>query len=491
MPRKNHIAKLIVALDSAVDWFIPASLANDNNARKQARLFLISHLLGPFIGNTVPVSLYVFDPTPRWDIGVLAVSITGFWVFPFVLRAIGNYNCLALLSIQNLTFCILWSCFFYGGVFSPTLPWVLTIPILAFFYIGGAARAQTIAIFMFAFDLVVFGLCSFLLDAPVNDIPHGAMQGLGVISTIAAAAYVSMMAVYYARAIASQTELEAVRRQQIETAESLRKATLAAERAGKAKSEFLAKMSHELRTPLNAVIGYSQMLLEEAEDTGDDEDVPDIERILAAGAHLLRLVNNVLDLSKIEAGHMELFLQDFSLEVVVQAAIEEVRREIGKNRNSLSVDIAGDIPAIHGDQAKTQNALSNLIQNAAKFTLDGSISIVCRKVPDTADDCFEIVVTDTGIGIEPRCLPHIFERFAVVNEETATKYGGTGIGLALTRELCRLMGGTVDAASEPGRGSTFTLTLPFVMDDGKRRPSVRGKARSEAPQASLYEKKAA
>lgn len=146
-------SQLTTALDCAVDWFIPASLAADKDLRKQARLFLISHLMGPFIGNTVPLSLYLFDPTPSWDIAILSLSITGFWMFPFILKAIGHYHTLALISIQNLMFCILWSCYFYGGVTSPTLPWVLTIPLLAFFYIGDSARLRYIVLAMFGGEL--------------------------------------------------------------------------------------------------------------------------------------------------------------------------------------------------------------------------------------------------------------------------------------------------------------------------------------------------
>lgn len=458
-----NIKTLVSSLDRAVEWFIPASVADGKELRKQARLFLISHLLGPFIGGTVPLSLYIFDPTPRWDIAVLAVSIAAFWIYPFVLRAVGHYHMLALASIQNLIFAILWSCFFYGGVTSPTLPWVLTIPMLAFFYIGSSRKAGYLALWMFAANISAFALFSFFLAAPANDIPIRAMQGLGIISTIAAAAYVSMMAVYYARAIASQAELEAVRRQQLTTAAHLRKATLEAERAGKAKSEFVAKMSHELRTPLNAVIGYSQMLLEEAEDTGEDEDVPDIERILSAGMHLLRLVNNVLDLSKIEAGQMELFLEDFSLETVVRASVEAVRTLNEDNSNRVMVEIAPDLSTLHGDQVKIQAVIANVVQNAAKYTANGQIGITCTRIRDASGDVARIEVRDTGIGIEAKNLPHIFERFAVVSDETSTRYGGTGIGLALTRELCRIMGGTIEAQSELGEGSTFILTLPVVM----------------------------
>lgn len=449
-------------LDQTVNWFIPPSIADDKELRKQARLFLISHLLGPFIGSSVPLAFYLFDPSPNWNIVVLAISIVGFWVFPFVLRAIGRYHLLALISIQNLMFCILWSCYFYGGVTSPTLAWVLTIPLLAFFYIGDSVKLRYAVLWMFAFNLAGFGLLYYLLPTPEHEIPIQAMHGLGLVSTAAAAAYVAMMAVYYGRALATQAELEAVVRQQRVTAHHLRTAAIEAERAGRAKAEFLAKMSHELRTPLNAVIGYSQMLLEDAEETGDDEDVPDIERIHAAGVHLLRLVNNVLDLSKIEAGRMDLFIEPFSLESTIRSAIEEARAQADENGNTIALTIAADLGTLRGDQTKTQMIVANVVRNAVKYTKDGSVEIICSKVLDGSQEMARIEVRDTGIGIDPKDLPTIFEQFASVNSERSSQYGGTGVGLALTRQLCRMMGATIDVASELGQGSTFGINLPLI-----------------------------
>lgn len=465
------ISRLTIMLDKAVDWFVPPSLQANKNLRKQARLFLLSHLLGPFIGNTVPLALYLFDPTPSWDIAVLAASITGFWIFPFVLRQTGRYNTLALVSIQNLMFCILWSCYFYGGVTSPTLPWVLTIPLLAFFYIGQSLSLRVWVLFMFAANSIGFGAVSYYMPAPEHGIPLPAMQGLGIVSTMAAAAYVAMMAVYYARSLASQAELEVVMRDQRTTAQHLRVAAAEAERASKAKAEFLAKMSHELRTPLNAVIGYSQMLLEEAADTGDTDDVPDIERIHAAGVHLLRLVNNVLDLSKIEAGHMELFLETFSLRAALDAAVGDVLGQAEQNGNVIHVSIDPGIPTLHGDLNKTQAVIFNVLRNACKYTENGTVDISCVPVVLAGSEAVRISIRDTGIGIDRKDLAHIFERFTVVEDESSSKYGGTGIGLALTRELCRIMGGMIEVDSELGKGSTFYITLPVHLEEGGQVPA--------------------
>lgn len=452
---KPFIAKLASKLDNLVDWFIPADIASDKDMRKQARLFLISHLLGPFIGNSVPLALFIFDPTPKFDIDILAISITSFWIYPFVLRQFGHYNLLALISIQNLIFCILWSCFFYGGVTSPTVPWVLTIPLLSFFYIGNSQPLRIAVLSIFAVNIAVFCFVYTIFPAPEHGIRSEDIQVLGLISTIAAAMYVTMMAVYYAKALASQSELEVVMRGHMLTAKDLRIATTEAVRASSAKSEFLAKMSHELRTPLNAVIGYSQMLLEEAIDEGDTENVADLERIHLAGQNLLKLVNNVLDLSKIEAGHMDVFFEEFSFPSLIDATAHKLQSFAQSRGNQLIVEIDKSVRVAFGDTIKVQTCLTNIIENAIKYTEDGVIHIACTL--STNGKRIIVQVTDTGIGIDAKDLPSLFEQFAVVDDQTSTKYGGTGVGLALTRKLCLMMGGDITVRTELGKGSCFTL----------------------------------
>src|ERR1700684_1550815 len=243
---KVKLAEMIAALDRLVNYFIPAAIAADRDARNRAHVFLVSHILGLFIGNVVPIALYVFDPAPGYEVVVLAISITAFWIFPFVLRAGAPYNPLALVSIQHLIFCILWSCYFYGGVTSPTLPWVLVIPLLAFFYLGSSTKLRLTFQAMFVVNVAIFGLFYFFGFHVNNSLPVAAMQGLGLVSTSAAAIYVAMMALYYAKIQASHSEIESEVRQHMATATALRAATEEAERASAAKAEFLAKMSHEL-----------------------------------------------------------------------------------------------------------------------------------------------------------------------------------------------------------------------------------------------------
>src|SRR5882724_6337119 len=214
---KATLSRMIVALDRLVNYFIPPQIAVDRDGRNRAHVFLVSHILGPFIGNVVPISIFVLDPSPGYDVAVLAISITSFWIFPFVLRAGAPYNPLALVSIENLIFCILWSCYFYGGVTSPTLAWVLVIPLLAFFYLGSSTRLRLIFQAMFVVNVAIFGLFYFFGFHVNNSLPVAAMQGLGLVSTTAAAIYVAMMALYYAKIQASHSEIESEMREHMAT----------------------------------------------------------------------------------------------------------------------------------------------------------------------------------------------------------------------------------------------------------------------------------
>jgi signal transduction histidine kinase len=447
-------------LERILEWFIPEDLAVEKETRKRVRIFLISHLFGPFIGNAVPAALYVLDPTPGYDVAVLALSITAFWVFPFVLRAFGHYNLLALLSVQNLIFCILWSCYFNGGVTSPTLPWVLTIPLLAFFYLGPVASLRLTVLGLFAVNLAGFTALYGLGHSVPNDMPLASVQGLGIVSTIATALYVTMMAFYYARILASGLELENEMRGHLATAAELRRATAEAERAGAAKAEFLAKMSHELRTPLNAVIGYSQILLEDAAAAGDTSSAADLGRIHEAGQHLLRLVNEVLDLSKIEAGRMEVLNVEIDLAALIRDAVERCRDTAAKNGNELSIELPSQLGTVVCDAQKLDHALAQILDNAAKFTENGRITVSAERRASSTGDQIAVTVRDTGIGMDRESLLGLFEKFTVAHDATASKYGGTGLGLALSRKLCRLMGGDILVESEVGVGSNFTIRIP-------------------------------
>ena len=239
----------------------------------------------------------------------------------------------------------------------------------------------------------------------------------------------------------------------------------AARQASQAKSSFLANMSHELRTPLNAILGYSEMLAESAEESGEKEMVSDLQKIQTAGKHLLGLINDVLDLSKIEAGKMRLYLETFEVRRVVEEAAVTARPLIEQKGNRLEVRCPDGIGEIREDVTKVRQVLLNLLSNAGKFTQNGVVTLEVRRDVGNAGNWVFFRVTDTGIGMTPEQTAKLFEAFVQADAGTMKKYGGTGLGLAITRKLCLLMGGDIEVESAPGRGSAFTVRLPGEIEN--------------------------
>ncbi|MDA1221545.1 MAG: response regulator, partial [Planctomycetota bacterium] len=251
------------------------------------------------------------------------------------------------------------------------------------------------------------------------------------------------------------------------TASDLAEARDQAEAANRTKSAFLASMSHELRTPMNAILGYSEMLIEEMEDEGQDAAVADLKKIHAAGNHLLSLINDVLDLSKIEAGKVELYLETFDVRDMLAEAEATLAPLATKNGNALVLETQDDIGKIRADLTKVRQSLFNLLSNAAKFTKNGTITLAT----ETDGERIRFAVRDTGIGIPADKLDHVFEEFTQADSSTTRDYGGTGLGLAISRKFCRMMGGDITVESTPGEGSVFTIELPTRVD---AREALRG-----------------
>jgi PAS domain S-box-containing protein len=254
----------------------------------------------------------------------------------------------------------------------------------------------------------------------------------------------------------------------------------AAEAANRAKSTFLANMSHELRTPMNAIIGYSEMLAEDAEDEGHDEMVPDLEKINAAGKHLLALINDILDLSKIEAGRMDLFLETFDLRKMLDEAVATVMPLITKKENNLETDFTGNLGNVRVDLTKLRQALFNLLSNAAKFTEGGTITLTAGKEMRDDTEWLKLSVADTGIGIGEDKLEAVFEEFSQADDSTTRDYGGTGLGLPISRRFCQMMGGDITVSSKLGKGTTFTIEIPSRIDAVE---AAKSAAKPEQPEA--------
>ena len=236
-----------------------------------------------------------------------------------------------------------------------------------------------------------------------------------------------------------------------------------AESANKTKSAFLANMSHELRTPLNAIIGYSEMLSEEAVEAGDRETISDLEKINVSGHHLLSLIDDVLDLSKIEAGRMEFVFEDFNIEPVINEVITTIMPSVDKNHNQLNLNLEGSNFTLHADKMRFKQVLFNLLSNANKFTKSGNIDINVKSLNQDERSCLTIEVKDTGIGMSPEQMARVFDAFTQADPSIGKEYGGTGLGLAISRRICKLMDGEISVDSVENVGSSFTVVLPAAQ----------------------------
>jgi PAS domain S-box-containing protein len=270
---------------------------------------------------------------------------------------------------------------------------------------------------------------------------------------------VSANKIYYGQRTAiSAVVRDITERKQVER--ELYQAKVTAELANKSKSQFLANMSHELRTPLNAIIGYSEILQEEAEELEPEELNADLAKIESAGRHLLGLINDILDLSKIEAGKMELYLESFEVPVTLQQIVFTMQPLVQKNGNQLQVDCEPEMGFMYADVTKVRQILFNLLGNACKFTHQGTIFL---RVFQQEGERIIFEVRDSGIGMTPEQIDKLFQPFTQADTSTTRKYGGTGLGLAIAKQFCQMMGGDITVESELGKGSTFTIQLPVTV----------------------------
>jgi len=445
-----------------IDWFIPVAAKAERSERGLAQNFVFTHIFGPALSQSIALFLYLSDPHPGVACWTMIICIWLFWTLPFVYKLTANMQFSALISVELLAFTSLFGAYYYGGVSSPFLPWLIISLLLGFFYLS---ERPILVVGLFIINIL--GFCSAYLQWGFPElVPQEQLSTVGWISILSATIYMSWMAIYYANMIAMRSELEREAERHRETAIRLREAKDTADVANRAKSIFLAKMSHELRTPLNAVIGFSEILLEGVDQDGKNGHKKlDLERINSAGKHLLSLVTDVLDLSKIESDLVELKIEEFDLNQMVQEVIANVQPMVAEKGNKLVVKCRNNLGIVSTDQTKLRQAALNLMSNAAKFTEEGTITLSVQRRKSQAGDWIEIQVQDSGIGIAQSEIGRLFQNFGQANRTTSTKYGGTGLGLALSQKLCALMGGGISATSELGHGSCFTIRVLAWMSE--------------------------
>src|ERR1700722_16488540 len=439
-----------------IDWFIPSAAKAERSELSLARNFVFTLLFGPALSQSISLFLYLSDPNPGIACWTVIICIWLFWALPFVYKWSGSLQLSALMSVELLAFTCLFGSYYYGGVSSPFLPWLIISLLLGFFYLSDR---PILVVGLFTFNILGFCVADLAWGFP-ELVPLEELSTVGWISILSATIYMSWMAIYYANMIAMRSDLEREAERHRVTAIRLRQAKDMADVANRAESIFLGKMSHEPRTPLNAVIGFSEILLEGVElDGKNDHKKLDLERINAAGKHLLSLVTDVLDLSKIESNFVELKIEKFDLNEMAREIVANVQPMVAENGNRLVVKCSNNLGTVSNDQTKVRQAALNLMSNAAKFTQDGTITLSIQRRKSHAGDWIEIQVQDTGIGIAKDDIGRLFQNFGQATAATSNKYGGTGLGLALSQKLCALMGGGISATSEHGHGSCFTIRV--------------------------------
>jgi signal transduction histidine kinase len=447
---------LSVRLLGIIDWFIPAELRTNTANLWWARIFAISHLLGPCSAIAILGFLYYALPARDWVFWTICVLCGAFWLLPFALRFSRTLMWLALFSFCDLTFVSVFGSYFYGGVSSPFLPWCLAALLIGFFYIGDR---PFLVLSIFTGQLA--GLCvAYVVNGSFPErLPLSALSTVGMISVLCATLYTSMMAIYYAYVMTAQSALRQEIEKRLQTAARLKQAKDEADRANDAKAVFLAKMNHQLRTPLNAIIGYSEILLEDIEPDADTADEADLKTINNAGRHLLSLVSDVLYMPKIESDNIEISLRPVDLDTCLEEVASTCRNLVSQNGNEFILEKSADLGVIDTDQTRLRQILINLLGNAGKFTKNGRVSLLANRVSTSTGDQIVMAVADTGIGIPREAVARLFTDFNQASSETSTSYGGTGLGLAVSRQLAQLLNGDIDVESEPGKGSIFTVRL--------------------------------
>ena len=440
-----------------IDWFIPERAKRSKSDLGRARTFVFTHLVGPVSGAAIVPFLLLADPDPGVLVVVIAAGISLFLLLPFVLRATGDLRLVSVISVETLIAVTLFGAYFYGGVSSPFLPWLLIALVNGLFYLSDRP-VHVLA--LFSLNLVAFLAIWYAFGALPERVPMERMSLVGLASVASATLYMAWVAIYYGLLLTSESALQREFLRHRNTAERLRQAKDKAEKANRDKSIFLAKMSHELRTPLNAVIGYSEILLEECDPSMDARRHRELGRINAAGKHLLSLVADVLDMSKIENDALRLNVDQFDVRRLIDDVVATSQPLIECHANEFVVCVNPNIGSMRSDETKLRQAVLNLVSNAAKFTRRGLVTLSARRYQAANCHWIEIEVRDTGIGIAEGDMKALFQDYRQLPAATNRGWEGTGLGLALSQRLCALMGGGISVDSELGHGACFTIRVP-------------------------------
>jgi signal transduction histidine kinase len=438
--------------------FTPPNIRERPELEQRVRMFLLSHLLGPLIG--LALTGYLFILRRNLDLPLLVIfwAVIGFWVYPLALRKTGRFALLAFLSLQHLTFLILFVSYFYGGISSPFFFWLLVVPLFGFFYLGDALNLRLAIVGALVFNVFLFLAFYYFIGPARERFPLGTGDTLSLLSVLGATIYVMTMALSHARLLTKQIALQQQSDGQRLIAEQLLFAKEAAETASRAKSEFLATTSHELRTPLNAIIGFSALMKKQLFGPLGDRYVAYLNDIEESGRHLLEIINDILDVAKAESGRLELSEENVNIRQVIAASLRLVHRRAAKAKLSITVKVPDQLPDLRADSRRVKQMLLNLIGNAIKFTPAGgaiTISAVAEENCGVA-----ISVADTGVGVDKEYLDKVTLPFFQVDNSLARCNEGVGLGLTLVVSIMARHGGALRLVSNLGQRTTATLDFP-------------------------------
>ncbi|MEO6387865.1 MAG: histidine kinase dimerization/phospho-acceptor domain-containing protein [Croceibacterium sp.] len=456
-------AKAGWSVSSLLDFFIPRQMIADTEQHRRARMFMLSHVFGPILGNTLPIYIYAMDIVRDYRVTVFFFSILAFWIYPFLLRWTGRYRLLTFLSIQNLSFCVLWACYSFGGLASPFLSWVLIFPLLSFLYLPPVGWVRNLLLVqIFGSTALLMWICLGPIGLPPIELDK--LQVIGMISMASVAIYFAMMSLYFAKMFREQREFSRELNALVSISDNLRNLTSAAEHAGNAKANFIASMSHELRTPLNAIIGYSHLLLEEAAEEGDEQSTKDLTHVHNSGTDLLYLIDHILDYSRIEANRMPVE-RSYGL---LSAKFSQWQASARKSGYLLTIDLNRylDQP-VCTDWGVLGSIIENLVAGLSASGDSSRLHIVAR----CRDS--QMVLQFQSLDAEGVTKPINLrqEMFETDEDISPTKYGSTGIELALAAKFATLLDGQIED-SILGDGSPCTFLRFQIAHHAETLPPI-------------------